>query len=149
MTSLIFLDTNVPIYAAGAPHQLKAPCLTILQLAARNEGFITDAEVLQELFHRFWSRSRLRDEGMRTLHDFALLMRGRVEPVYAEDVVLAPDLGDGANINARDLLHAAVMQRVGATRIVSADRGFDGLQGIRRLDPADIEAWRAEVDTAP
>ena len=54
MTLPIFLDTNVPIYAAGRPHALKKPCAQILMLVAeRPHAFLTDAEVLQELLHRY------------------------------------------------------------------------------------------------
>jgi predicted nucleic acid-binding protein len=50
----------------------------------------------------------------------------------------------------RDLLHAAVMLRAegGEAKIVSADDDFDELavEVIERLDPADIEVWRQEVE---
>ena len=36
-------------------------------------------------------------------------------------------------LSSRDALHAAVMGRDGATRIMSFDAGFDGLPGITRL----------------
>jgi predicted nucleic acid-binding protein len=48
-------------------------------------------------------------------------------------------------LSARDLLHAAVMTRIGADQIVSADRGFDRLPDLTRLDPAELVDWRARV----
>ena len=54
MSPPVFLDANVPIYAAGREHPLKAPCVRVLELAAeRPYDFVTDAEVLQELLHRY------------------------------------------------------------------------------------------------
>jgi hypothetical protein len=37
------------------------------------------------------------------------------------------------------------MRRLGVTRIVSADRGFDGIAHVARLDPARLDEWRATV----
>lgn len=148
----LFIDANVPTYAAGRDHPLKNPCKEILRLLALNPRyFFTDAEVLQEMFHRYRSIRRW-PEGKRAVLDLAALMHGSVEPVLAEDIVLACDLADrhGAGLAARDLLHAAVILRTEETpaRIVTADRDFDDLatEGIERLDPADVESWRSMVE---
>jgi len=45
----------------------------------------------------------------------------------------------------RDLVHLAVMRRAGCTHIVTADRGFDGLSGIQRLDPLDVDRWAPDL----
>ena len=39
-------------------------------------------------------------------------------------------------MSARDLVHWAVMQRVGAERIITADTDFDRLPGVERLSAA-------------
>ena len=44
-------------------------------------------------------------------------------------------------ISAHDLVHAAVMKRLGANRIVSSDADFDRLLGVTRLDPAHVGEW--------
>ena len=108
----IFLDTNVPIYAAGRPHALKDPCAEILMLAARQpDRFVTDAEVLQELLHRYRAL-RLWLDGREVFSRFAALMRERVEPVLASDVEQAAVLADQhSRLSASDLLHLAVMAR--------------------------------------
>ncbi len=148
----LFIDANVPTYAAGRDHPLKNPCKEILRILALNpRSFFTDAEVLQEMLHRYRSIKRW-PEGKRAVLDLAALMHGSVEPVLAEDIVLACDLADrhGARLAARDLLHAAVILRTEETpaRIVTADRDFDDLatEGIERLDPADVESWRSMVE---
>lgn len=142
MSPPTFLDVNVPIYAAGRPHRLKEPSAQVLLLAAeRPAAFVTDAEVLQELLHRYlglclWPR------GKEAFHHFADLMRERVEPVDAADVEQAARLGDEyPELGARELLHAAVMRRLGVRRLVSADAGFDRLSGLERLDPVNVEEW--------
>ena len=134
---------------------MKEPCKKVLRLSARYpRSFFTDAEVLQEMLHRYLALRRW-PEGKRVVLDFASLMAGSVEPVFVEDVVRACDLADryaarpGARLAACDLLHAAVMLRAegDAAKIVSADGDFDELvvEGIGRLDPAEIEVWRRQV----
>ena len=62
--------------------------------------------------------------GREVLRSFGELMHGRVEPVYAEDVLQAGMLAnDYPGVSARDLVHWdwAVMQRAGAERIITAD----------------------------
>lgn len=152
----LFLDTNVPTYAAGRDHPLKEPCKEVLLLAARHpRSFFTDAEVLQEMLHRYLSLRRW-PAGKQIVLDFAALTAGSVEPVAAGDVVHACELADrhgagpGARLAARDLLHAAVVLRTEghAAKIVTADGDFDELtaEGIERLDPADVGVWREEVE---
>ena len=138
-----FLDTNVPIYAAGAANPHKLPCAEILGLASSYpRNFVTSVEVLQELLHRFSARDRW-PVGRYVLARFVSLMRGRTEPVYPEDLDLATELVDlDTRAGARDLVHAAVMRRVGVELIISADRGFDRIPGVTRLDPLDIDGWR-------
>jgi predicted nucleic acid-binding protein len=53
-TPTVFLDVNVFMYAAGAPHPYKAACVRIL--ADMETGALTAAintEVLQELLYRY------------------------------------------------------------------------------------------------
>lgn len=149
--SRLFLDANVPTYAAGREHPLKGPCTEVLRLAARYpEAFFTDAEVLQEMLHRYLALKRW-PEGKHVVLDFATLMRGRVEPVVVEDVELACELAGryGFRLAARDLLHAAVMLRTGAAKVVTADKDFDELASgeIVRLDPAEVGGWRREAES--
>jgi hypothetical protein len=146
MSPPTFLDANVPIYAVGRPHPLKEPSAQVLMLVAeRPEAFLTDAEVLQELLHRYLAL-RLWPQGRDVFRHFAELMRERVEPVDAVDVEQAALLaGQYPDLGARDLLHAAVMSRLGVRSIVSADAGFDRLPGVERLDPTDVGVWRDKL----
>ena len=144
--SLAFLDTNIPIYAAGQPHPLKAPSARVLERVAQNpQRFITSAEVLQELLHFYRSRGAW-PQGRAVLEGFAALTEERVTDVADSDVILAAELADRyPRLSARDLLHAAIIERVGAEQIVSADAGFDELSGVERLDPARLADWERSV----
>lgn len=135
---------------------MKEPCKEVLRLAARHpRSFFTDAEILQEMLHRYLALRRW-PEGKRVILEFAALTTGSVEPIFAEDAVRACELADrhakGSNyrLAARDLLHAAVVLRAegDGARIVTADSDFDELaaEGIERLDPAEVGVWRKEIE---
>jgi uncharacterized protein len=147
MTSPIFIDTNVPIYAVGRPHPLKGPCTEVLRLVGqRPRAFITDAEVLQELIHRYLAL-RIWPQGRAVVRDFGMLMSGRIEPLFDTDILAAAGLADrDSGLSGRDLVHLAVMARVGSAAVISADRDFDRAGDIRRFDPLDVAGWRAELD---
>lgn len=146
MNPAVFIDANIPIYAAGRAHPQKAPCARVLMMAAEHpQSFVTDAEVLQELVHRYVASGRWA-LGREVLWSFAEVMRDRIEPVDATDILAAARLADRhPGISARDLVHAAVMQRVCADRIISVDADFDRLPDITRLDPLRVDAWRDSI----
>lgn len=145
MNSPIFLDANVFVYSEGRDHPLKEHSKRVLALVPDHAGFFTDAEVFQELLHRYlalrtWEKMRA------ALADFAALMSGRIEAMLWGDVERAAQLApDYPALSARDLVHVAVMQRLGATHIVSADAGFDVVDAIERLDPLRVDEWRSLV----
>ena len=142
MIPAAFIDANVPIYASGRENPNKQPCAQVLMLAAEHPmSFVTDAEALQELLHRYLASERWA-LGREVLYTFAEVMRDRVEPVYADDIELAARMADShRGISARDLVHAAVMLRLGVYQIISSDADFDRLPGITRLDPAHVGEW--------
>lgn len=146
MTPVAFIDANVPIYAAGRDHPNKAPCTRVLALVVERPSlFVTDAEVIQELLHRYRAIGRW-TLGREVVQTFSDIMRHQIEPVYAEDVLLASRLADEhAHVSARDLVHVAVMRRLGISNIVSADTDLDPLPGIVRLDPAGVSEWAESV----
>ena len=148
MSPAAFIDANVPIYASGREHVYKEPCGRIITMIAEHpSSFVTDVEVLQELLHRYLASGRWA-LGREVLQGFAEVMHGRIEPIYEEDIRLAAELADlHPTISARDLVHAAVMRRLGSIRIISSDTDFDRLPGVIRLDPTDMEEWANSVLT--
>lgn len=146
MSPVAFIDDNLPIYAAGREHPYKAPCAQVLHLVAGNpERFITNAEVIQELLHHYLASGRW-TLGQEVVNSFAELMHGQIEAVYADDILLAANLADRSpGLNARDLVHVAVMQRLEVRRVISADRDFDRVEGIERLDPLQLHQWQSTI----
>jgi len=135
---IYFIDANVPMYAVGVEHPLKAPCVAILESIARGELLaLTDAEVLQELLHRYTSLG----ERERAIEICRLFLRvvPEVLPVTREIIKRALELHqEFPHLQARDSLHAAVLLEHQIPYIISADRHFDGVPGFRRLDPTNL-----------
>ena len=130
---MIFVDSNVPMYLVGADHPNKIRArLAVEHATARSERMITDAEVFQEILHRY----RAIDRFDMIQHAFDVLL-GIVEEVHAialTDVERAKStLLERPRLSARDALHIAVMTRHGIGRILSFDRGFDGIPDIERV----------------
>ena len=142
MSRAAFIDAKVPIYASGREHQYREPCARVLMMAAEHPlSFVTDVEVLQELLHRYLASGRW-SLGREVFRGFAEVMRDRIEPVHEEDIHLAAVVADRhPGVSARDLVHAAVMRRLGADFIISVDMDFDRLPDVTRLDPADVGEW--------
>lgn len=65
--------------------------------------------------------------------------------VTDEVIGLALEL-DARRIGANDRVHVATCRVHGLGTIVSADRGFDAVQGLRRVDPLDTSAVAALLD---
>ena len=150
MTSVAFVDTNIPIYAAGNDHRYKEPCARVIRAIANNPAhFITDAEVLQELMHHYLRTNRW-TSGREIFRRFETLLQGRIEPTYPEDVSQAARLADQSRqSNSRDLVHASVMRRCGTTLCISTDTDFDRISGVRRLDPMQLDDWQRELGILP
>jgi predicted nucleic acid-binding protein len=145
--SSLFVDANIPTYASGSPHPLRTPCVEVLKLiAAHPNAFVTDAEVLQELLHRYLALKRWPDPGLTAIETFEFAMRGRIAAVTPSDVLAAARSATALpRLSARDLLHLAIARRLGAVAIVTAERGFDALPDVERLDPSDVAIWRERV----
>ena len=76
---MILLDANIFMYAGGSPHPNKAPSLAFLERVALGELEVgVDAEVLQEILHRYRAIGRWEDG--RRVFDYAR----QVVPVWSK-----------------------------------------------------------------
>lgn len=124
------------MYLVGAPHPNKERTRRVLErLVAGGERLVTDAEVIQEILHRYTAIERR--DAIRPCVDALLGLADEVAEVTPDDALRARDLVSDpelAGLGARDAIHAAVMERLGLTRLVSFDRGFDRIPGIERIE---------------
>jgi uncharacterized protein len=121
------------MYLVGAPHPNKVATLRILEKTIMDrQRLVTDAEVLQEILHRYISINRR--EVIQPAFDALLALADSVLSVDQETVIEAKQIVLGyPKLSARDALHLAVMRLNGIDRILSFDSGFDGLRGITRI----------------
>jgi predicted nucleic acid-binding protein len=130
---VILVDSNIPMYLVGAAHPHKSDAQRLLEnLISQRARLVTDAEVMQEILHRYVAINRR--EAIQPAFD-ALL--GVVDQVLAVDhavVERAKQIVLGyARLSARDAVHLAIMQQHGIEQILSFDSGFDAFPGIERL----------------
>lgn len=130
---MIFLDSNVPMYLVGAAHPHKEDARRLLESAvARQEPLVTDAEVLQEILHRYHAIRRT--EAIQPAFDLVLALVEDVLPVDVTTVRRAKDILAGSRmLSARDAVHLASMEAADVARIMSFDVGFDTWPGIERV----------------
>lgn len=130
---MIFIDSNIPMYLVGAPHPHKIDSRRWLEeLVKGQERLVTDAEVLQEILHRYVSIER--PDAIQPAFDALLGVVDEVFPVDRTAVERAKEIVLGRKgLSARDAIHCAMMQAQGIEKILSFDRGFDSFPGITRL----------------
>ena len=132
---MIFVDSNVPMYLVGEPHPNKDRALeAVTGLLAAREMLVTDAEVYQEILHRYSATNRFSalEDAFRSLDR---IVNAAVFPIHKAHVDRAREiLAPIRTISARDALHLAVMEQAGIHRILSYDRGFDAIPDIERLE---------------
>ncbi len=130
---MIFVDSNIPMYLVGAPHPHKTDSQRLLERAiADGERLVSDAEVLQEILHRYVSINRR--DAIQPALDAQQRVVDEIFSITPTDVERAKTIVLGhASLSARNALHVATMERNRVTRIMSFDEGFDRYPGLERL----------------
>lgn len=134
----LFLDSNVFLYAVGVESPHRAPCRALLDKVARRQvDATTSSEVIQEIVHVAARRGR-REEAAHLAEGVASLFPDLL-PVTGSDVVAAARLVvRHPHLDMRDAVHVATMRGHNISVIVSADRDFRGIPGIKRLKPGAL-----------
>jgi predicted nucleic acid-binding protein len=134
---VIVVDTTVLVYAVGQDHPLREPCRVLVEAVQHGDvRATTTVEVIQEFAH-VRARRRPRPEAAALAQSYAELFA----PLLTVD---ADDLVAGLKLFSRtealgpfDAVLAATAQRRDSEGIVSADRAFAKVRGLRHLDPAE------------
>lgn len=122
---MIFVDTNVIMYAVGRDHPLRSEArqFFLSAMARRPNDLCTSAEMLQELLHAYIPVGRFETlDAALTLAESCI---ATVHPVDAEDVRSARLLADRhRDLGARDLIHLAVCLRRSVSEVKTYDRAL-------------------------
>ncbi len=130
---MILIDSNIPMYLVGTPSPQKTDAQRLLErLVSERQRLVTDAEVLQEILHRYVAINRRHDiqpaiDGLLNTVDEVLPV-DRAVAERAKQIVLGYQ-----RLSARNAVHLAVMEQHGIDGILTFDSGFDGFPGITRL----------------
>jgi predicted nucleic acid-binding protein len=121
------------MYLVGAPHPHKSDAQRwVERLISDRQRLVTDAEVLQEILHRYVAINRR--DAIQPAFDSLL---GIVDEVFAVDRAIAERAKEIVlghhQMSARDAIHLSVMDQHGIDRILTFDSGFDGFPGVTRL----------------
>jgi uncharacterized protein len=121
------------MYLIGAAHPHKVDAQRLLEkLISGRERLVTDAEVLQEVLHRYVAIDRR--DAIQAAYDALLSVADEVLAIDQRAAERAKEIVLGnRRLSARDAAHIAVMEQNGIERILSFDAGFDGFPGITRL----------------
>ena len=130
---MILVDSNVPMYMVGGPHVHKSDAQRLLEkFISERQSLVTDAEILQEILHRFGAIQRR--DAIQPAFNALLGVVDEVLPVDRVAVERAKEIVLGySGLSARDAVHLAVMEYHGIDRILSFDSGFDQFPGVTRL----------------
>ena len=139
---VLFLDVNVPMYAAGKEHPYKASCVWLMtEIVERHIAVAIDTEIIQEVLYRYGAIGRWQIGA--TMATDLLDIIPTVYPILVADARKAVELFKQyakQGVKARDLIHVAVMSNNGLMKIISTDAHFDRVEGIVRLDPQTMFA---------
>ena len=130
---MIFIDSNIPMYLIGAPHPHKSEAQLLLErLVASGQRLVTDAEVVQEILHRYAAIGKR--EAIGPACQLLLDVVDDVLAIEKADVLRAAEIVQNrALLSARDSVHIAVMERHGIRSLLSFDGDFDRWPGIKRI----------------
>lgn len=130
---MTFVDSNIPLYLIGTAHPHKTEAQLLLErLIAAGQRLVTDAEVLQEILHRYAAIDRREAIGpaLQTTLDIV----DEVFPIERAEVLRAGEIAQHpALLSARDAVHIAVMERHGVRSILSFDGDYDRWPGLQRI----------------
>jgi len=122
---VIFVDTNVFMYAVGRAHPLRQVAQDFfIQSRKERKTLVTSAEVAQELLHAYLPVGRTETlDAALNLISFGM---DQILSIGIEDVRHARNLADiFSDLTARDLLHLSVCQRHRITKIKTFDQALN------------------------
>ncbi len=141
-------DTTVFVYAAGTPHTYREPCRAILERARAGNVKLGAASVgvLHELAQITLRRTG--DRGLaRARARQAAAICTDVHDCERRDLDAALDLlVSHGGLGVADAVTAATALNRGIDAILTADRDFERISGIERVDPADARGVAALLD---
>lgn len=129
------MDTNIFLYARGGEHPYRDPCRVLLgQVRQARLQPTASVELVQEFLHVLLRRRIDRPTALEEAADVG--RQCRLQAFDRDTLRLAMRLmRENERVGPRDAVHAATALSHDIPVVVSADRVFDHVDGLRRLDP--------------
>ncbi|MDD5622174.1 MAG: type II toxin-antitoxin system VapC family toxin [Actinomycetota bacterium] len=131
----VFIDANIPMYAAGQEHPNRESSIEVLKSISENKIIgVTSAEVMQEILYRYWSINLLK-KGLEVFDSFSQIIDD-ILPVNFNIISEAKNLLveiNHQNIFPRDAIHVATMDHYGISFIATHDKHFKVFKHIKYL----------------
>lgn len=139
-------DTAVFVYAAGSHHPYREPCRAIIERAGTGElRGEASVDLVQELAHVLLRGHSDRKTALGRVGAAAELCR--LHPFTPADLPMMLTLLERhEQLQARDAVFAATALNREIPVILSPDRAYDEVHGLRRVDPLDADAVAALAD---
>lgn len=132
------IDANVVIYSLGKPHHYRDASIAVMERTSTGaiEANI-DVEGMQEVVHYFHKRGVI----TQTIGIWDDMMQSFPDPLPVDGstiTIARALLAEYPFLQSRDAFHSAVVFQRNLEGIISADRTFDRVAGLRRFDPVDL-----------
>lgn len=129
----VLVDANIVLYSLGDVEPQRTKCRALLEeLWAGRSRVYASTEMIQEVVHHRLRRS----DRSRAVADARDIARFLIVLNFDHEVLEAAlELIERTEVRGRDAVHAATALAYGIQTIASSDPAFDGIPGIRRLDP--------------
>lgn len=131
-----FVDANAILYSAF-PGPSRGNCVRVLKAIAAGEAEgRTSPAVLEEVWH---VSRRDFDGRLNSVVGNALAIFSPLLPVTEDALAHARSMPD-SRLDTKDRLHVGICATHEINAVLTADRAFDNVKGIRRVDPFDFAA---------
>lgn len=136
----VAVDTTVPLYALGMESRFRTGCRTLIRAGADGQIQLeASIGIVQEVAHVRARRTGDRQDAVRQSERLLTLLT--CHPVDVEDIGRALLLfAAHERLDMLDALHAATALNRGIGGIVTADRAFDDVPRLERIDPREAVA---------
>jgi len=133
----MYIDANIFVYAAISEEPIGEVCRDIMDLV--NDRVLTVTSSYMSIQELLWvvKRTTGRESASR-ISATILGMPVRWVDVGQDILARTLDAFSTTSLDVRDAMHVATMRKAGISTLISEDRDFDRVKGIRRMGASEV-----------
>lgn len=132
---MIYIDTNIFLYPQTGANVLSEACASLLKKAARDEIDAGTSVLTWDEFHYALKKKLGKSAATEQSKLFLALPGILFFPATQQILTKAQELVELYHLDPRDAIHAATAILHGCKEIVSDDKDFDAVKGLKRVAP--------------